>query len=86
MAEQKYAQIDWEALVIILRIKKFHNYVIRRQVEIRIDYKPLLGLLGNSIQTAVSMSLRMTRWNIPLSAYGYNFIYHPGLKVEMPTR
>ncbi|KRX13745.1 Transposon Ty3-I Gag-Pol polyprotein [Trichinella nelsoni] len=80
-AERKYAQIDREALAIIVGVKKFHNYVFGRHVEIRTDHKPLLGLLGNSIQTPASMSPRMTRWSILLSAYDYSLVYRPGLKL-----
>ncbi|KRY71672.1 hypothetical protein T4B_12004 [Trichinella pseudospiralis] len=75
----------WEAPIA------FHSKTLsmaeqKLQVEIRTDYKPLFGLLENSIQTAVSMSLRMTRWSILLTAYHYNFIYYPGLKVGTPTQ
>ncbi|KRY89465.1 Ribosome biogenesis protein BMS1 -like protein [Trichinella pseudospiralis] len=80
-AERKYAQIDREALAIIVGVKKFHNYVFGRHVEIRTDHKPLLGLLGNSIQTPASMSPRMIRWSILLSAYDYSLVYRPGLKL-----
>ncbi|KAL1238092.1 Uncharacterized protein TPS_02401 [Trichinella pseudospiralis] len=53
----------WEAPIA------FHSKTLsmaeqKLQVEIRTDYKPLFGLLENSIQTAVSMSLRMTRWKL----------------------
>ncbi|KRX85825.1 Uncharacterized protein T4E_10797, partial [Trichinella pseudospiralis] len=68
-------------LAIIVGVKKFHNYVFGRHVEIRTDHKPLLGLLGNSIQTPASMSPRMIRWSILLSAYDYSLVYRPGLKL-----
>ncbi|KRX94180.1 hypothetical protein T4E_7041 [Trichinella pseudospiralis] len=73
----------WEAPIA------FHSKTLsmaeqKLQVEIRTDYNPLFGLLENSIQTAVSMSLLMTRWSILLTAYHYNFIYYPGLKICIP--
>ncbi|KFD45214.1 hypothetical protein M513_13909 [Trichuris suis] len=81
-AERKYAQIDREALAIIVGIKKFHEYVFGRHVEIRTDHKPLLGLLARAMQTPVGMSPRMVRWSILLSAYDYDLVYRPGKEIS----
>uniref|UniRef100_A0A5S6QBK2 RNA-directed DNA polymerase n=1 Tax=Trichuris muris TaxID=70415 RepID=A0A5S6QBK2_TRIMR len=80
--ERNYAQIDKEALAIVAGVKKFHNYIFGRHIEIRTDHKPLLGLLGKTSQTSVGMSPRMTRWCILLSAYDYSLVYRPGRDLE----
>ncbi|KFD47113.1 hypothetical protein M513_12023, partial [Trichuris suis] len=80
-AERNYAQIDKEALSIIAGIKKFHNYLYGRSFEVKTDHKPLLGLLGKSVQTPAGLSPRMTRWSIMLSAYDYNLVYVPGKQI-----
>uniref|UniRef100_A0A5S6QJF2 RNA-directed DNA polymerase n=1 Tax=Trichuris muris TaxID=70415 RepID=A0A5S6QJF2_TRIMR len=79
--ERKYAQIDREALAIVVGIKKFHHYIYGRHVEIRTDHKPLLGLLARATQTSMGMSPRMTRWSILLSAYDYDLVYKPGKEI-----
>ncbi|KRZ65669.1 hypothetical protein T10_2361 [Trichinella papuae] len=40
-----------------------------------------LGAKLKSERTPVRMSPRMTHWSIRLSAYDYNLIYHPGMKL-----
>ncbi|KFD46136.1 hypothetical protein M513_12978 [Trichuris suis] len=81
-AERKYAQIDREALAIVVGIKKFHQYIFGRHVQIQTDHKPLLGMLARAIQTPVSMSPRMMRWSILLSAYDYDLLYRPGKQIS----
>ncbi|KFD51348.1 hypothetical protein M513_07753 [Trichuris suis] len=81
-ARRKYAQIDREALAIVVGIKKFHQYIFGRHVQIQTDHKPLLGMLARAIQTPVSMSPRMMRWSILLSAYDYDLLYRPGKQIS----
>ena len=42
--ERKYSELDGAVLSIVLGVKKFHNYVYGRNVEIVTDPKPLMGL------------------------------------------
>ncbi|KRY16172.1 Uncharacterized protein T12_6334 [Trichinella patagoniensis] len=74
-------EIGREALAIIFGVNKFHNYAFRRHVKIRTDHKPSLRLLGNSILTPASLSQRMTRWSILLSAHDYSLVYSSTLKL-----
>lgn len=77
-AEQKYSQLDKEALAIIFGITKFHQYLWGHDFEVVTDHKPLLGLLGQDKPIPERSSPRMIRWAITLSAYRYQLIYRPG--------
>ena len=41
VAEKKYAQLDKEALAIVFGMKRFHQYLYRREFSILSDHKPL---------------------------------------------
>ena len=40
--EQRYSQLDKEALAIVAGVKKFHQYLAGRRFEINTDHKPLI--------------------------------------------
>ncbi|XP_023210631.1 uncharacterized protein K02A2.6-like [Centruroides sculpturatus] len=80
--ERNYAQIDREALAIVAGVKKFHDYIYGRQVEIQTDHKPLLALLSSSRPTPSIISPRMLRWNNLLSAYDYILVYRQGKSIQ----
>jgi len=44
--EQKYAQIEKEALGITWACKRFSEYLVGMNFRIEIDHKPLVSLLG----------------------------------------
>ncbi|XP_031330866.1 uncharacterized protein K02A2.6-like [Photinus pyralis] len=79
--ERNFAQVDKEALAIMVGVTKFHNYIFGRKVEIRTDHKPLLGILGENKHCPNEISPRMLRWRYNLSAYDYNLVHVAGKKI-----
>ena len=77
-SEKNYAQIDREALAIILGLTKFNQYIWGRLVTIVTDHKPLLGLLGPNKPVPQMISPRMQRWALKLSGFEYDLVYRPG--------
>ncbi|KAJ8884666.1 hypothetical protein PR048_016524 [Dryococelus australis] len=75
--ECKYAQIDKEALSIIVRVKKFHNFLYERKFEIRTDHKPLLGLFTANQVANISLPWMLCR-SIMLSGYEFELCYRLG--------
>ena len=72
-AERNYSQI-------IFGVKKFHQYVYGRQLQIVTDHKPLLGLLHKHKGIPSMAASRIQRWAIILSAYNYELIFKSGRK------
>lgn len=66
VAEQKYSQLDKEALSIVFGIKKFNQFLSGRQFTILTDHKPLLGLFNPTKPISDHMSPRMLRWSLML--------------------
>ncbi|KFD72871.1 hypothetical protein M514_14775 [Trichuris suis] len=79
--ERNYAQIDKEALAIIAAVRKFHDYIYGRHVEIRTDRKPLLGLLAHNRATPQMVSPRLLRWSILLNMYDYELVHYAGKSI-----
>ena len=73
--EQKYAQIDKEALALIWGIKKFHQYLFGRRFTILTDHQPLTHIFHphNSIQTTTAA--RLQRYALLLSGFEYDIVY-----------
>lgn len=46
-SEQRYAQIEKEALAITWACEKFSNYIIGKDIDIETDHKPLVPLLSS---------------------------------------
>lgn len=59
-----YAQIDREALALIVGVKKFYNYLYGRHFELITDPKPLLGIMSEHRPTLEVISPRMLRWTL----------------------
>ncbi len=47
-AEKNYAQLDREALSVMLGVKRINLYLFGRHFEIHTHHKPLLGRQGES--------------------------------------
>ena len=65
--EQRYAQIDKEALSIIFAVKRFHQYLFGLSFTIITDHKPLLGLFGSNKVIPAMSSSRMQRWALMIT-------------------
>ena len=71
-AEQKYAQIEREALAIIFAVRRFHQYLYGRSFTLVTDHKPLCKILGPKESIPPLAAAKMQRWALILSAYQYD--------------
>ena len=77
-AECKYSQIDREALAIIFRVKRFHQFLYGRKFTIYCDHKPLRYLFSEHRAISATASARVQRWALTLSGYQYSIVHRPG--------
>ena len=72
--EQRYSQIEREALAIAWACEHFHLYTFDAQtLVVHTDHKPLVALLGNP---NAKLPLRLARWMLRLQPY------HPVIKFQ----
>ena len=73
--EQKYPQIDREALAIVWAVSQFHLYVYGSKFVVVIDHKPLDAIWNNPRS---KLSARLEKWTLRLQAYNFKIRYEPG--------
>ena len=75
-SEQRYAQIEKEALATTWACEKFSNYIIGKDITIETDHKPLVPLLGS--KALYDMPPRIQRFRMRLMRYSYTIKHIPG--------
>ena len=81
-AETNYAQIEHEALSIIFRVKRFHQYLCGCEFTLVTDHQPLCKMLGQRQGVPPLAAARMQQWALILIAYSYKIEYKPGSQNE----
>ena len=71
--EQRYAQVEKEALAVTWACERFLHYLLGLPFEIKIDHKPLVSLLGN--KPIDELPLRIQRFRMRMMKYTYS-IFH----------
>lgn len=74
-AEQKYSQLDKEALAIIWSVRKFYNYLCGRKFTLITDHKPLQYIFDPKKGIPVMSLARQQRYAIFLSGFNYTIQY-----------
>lgn len=74
--EQRYAQVEKEALGLTWACERFRNFLIGKHFQMETDHKPLLSLLG--AQTLDALPPRIQRFRMRLMRYSYSISHVPG--------
>ncbi|XP_037503251.1 uncharacterized protein LOC119378078 [Rhipicephalus sanguineus] len=75
-AEQRYSQIEKEALAVAWAVHRFDQYVRGLNFTVETDHQPLVTLHGNPYLD--TMPPRIQRFRIKLMRYQFNVVYVPG--------
>ena len=74
--EQRYAQIEKEALAITWACEKFSMYILGKRFAIETDHKPLVPLLG--IKHLDTLPPHVLRFRLRLARFDYSIEHVPG--------
>ena len=74
--EQRYAQVEKEALAITWACERLSQYLIGLQFTAETDHKPLLALLGT--KALDDLPPRVLRFRLRLLRFTYKMVYVPG--------
>jgi hypothetical protein len=73
--EQRYSQLEREALAVLWGCQYFHIYIFGKPVTVLSDHKPLVAIFNNSIS---HRNTRLERWNLKLAPYNATIKHIPG--------
>ncbi len=75
--EERYAQIEKEALATTWACEKFNDYVLGKDILIETDHKPLVPMLGSG-KILDQLPPRIQRFRMRLMKYSYSICHRPG--------
>ena len=75
-AEQRYAQVEKEALAVTWACEKFADYIIGMKFKLETNHKPLIPLLGS--MSLASLPPRIQRFRMRLMRMTYQIVHVPG--------
>jgi hypothetical protein len=73
--EQRYSQLEREALGVVWACEHFHIYIYGKPVIVHTDHKPLLGIFG---KPRAHLPMRLERWSLRLQPYTPEIRYQKG--------
>ena len=76
--QQRYAQIDREALAIMFAISRFHKYIWGRKFILQTDNAPLRHILCPDKPIPVMAAQRLQHWAYALQAYQFEIVHKQG--------
>lgn len=74
--EQRYAQVEKEALALTWACERFNDFILGLHFELETDHKPLVSLLGG--QALDALPPRIQRFRMRLMRYSYTIKHIPG--------
>lgn len=73
--EQRYAQVEREALAVVWALEHFYIYVFGGPIRVVTDHQPLLGIYSNPTK---KLSPRLERWALRVQPFDIEIVYRRG--------
>ncbi|XP_053699045.1 uncharacterized protein K02A2.6-like [Sabethes cyaneus] len=73
--EQKYSQVEKEALALVFAVTKFRRMLLGRKFTLQTDHQPLLKTFGSKKGIPLHTANRLQRWALSLLGYDFNVEY-----------
>ena len=77
--EQRYAQVEKEALATCWAAEKFYYFLAGREFHVETDHKPLVAIMGE--KELSKLPLRVQRFRLRMMRFSYDVKYTPGEKL-----
>ena len=74
-AEQKYSQLEKEALACVVGVTRFHSYLCGHHFTLQTDHKPLMTLFNENKPIPQQAANRIQRWAWKLASYEYTIVW-----------
>ena len=74
--EQRYAQIEKEALALTWACERFQEYLLVMRFHLQTDHKPLVPILGSKVLD--TLPIRVQRFRLRLMRFQYTITHVPG--------
>ena len=78
--EQKYAQIEREALAVTWACERFSEYLYGMRFQVKTDHKPLVSLISSS-KRLDELPIRISRFRLRLMRYNFSISHVSGKKI-----
>ena len=79
--EQRYAQIEKEALAFTWARERFSDYLLGMQFHIHTDHKPLVPLFG--VKNLDELPIRVQRFSLRMMWYRFTISHVPGTSLQV---
>lgn len=74
-SEEKYSQIEKEALAIVFGVSKFYQYLFAKKFILLTDHKPLVTIFGPKKGIPIFAANRLQRWALILANFQFEIKY-----------
>ena len=80
-AEQRYSNIEREALAMVFVVKRLKQFLPGRKFYLETDHRPLEFIFAPNKELPKTVSATITRWAISLMAFDHEIIYKEGSSI-----
>ena len=74
-AEQRYSNIEREALAIVFVVERLKQFLLGRKFNLETDHRPVEFIFATNKELPKTVSARITRWAISAMAFDFEILF-----------